>query len=64
LQESRESFLKYISSETVILQKHRFNRWKTDTSTVVVEAFMERIQRTNECKTRRIICDGTFIKIN
>ena len=64
LQESRESFLKYISSETVIFAKNidlisgKLDKFYTKAE----EAFADVSKEVKHAKPEELFCDGTFIK--
>jgi transcription-repair coupling factor (superfamily II helicase) len=64
LQESRESFLKYISSETVIFAKNidlisgKLDKFYTKAE----EAFADVSKEIKHAKPEELFCDGTFIK--
>ncbi|PQJ77210.1 transcription-repair coupling factor [Polaribacter glomeratus] len=64
LQESRESFLKYISSETVIFAKNidlisgKLDKFYTKAE----EAFAEISKEIKHAKPEELFCDGNFIK--
>jgi transcription-repair coupling factor (superfamily II helicase) len=64
LQESRESFLKYISSETIIFAKNidlisgALDKFYTKAE----EAFADVSKEIKHAKPEELFCDGTFIK--
>ena len=64
LQESRESFLKYISSETVIFTKNidlisgKLDKFYSKAE----EAFADVSKEVKHAKPEELFCDGTFIK--
>jgi len=64
LQESRESFLKYISSETVVFAKNidlisgQLDKFYSKAE----EAFADVSKEIKHAKPKELFCDGTFIK--